>query len=230
MKQNNLLLASTKRASSADELDYLHHLLREAASPRKRLLKAILNFFVLWGALLLGLLFASGVLSYLATGNELLTSILSFSGLREVAIVISASFALLSTYRWLKAWENPYPDILQDINDKKVIVETYVVQDMCRFQEPELGGFIYFLKVSEQAVFVIYDYQSQTENDAVFLVKRNMQLSLAPHCKKQLGQEWQGDDIFVSATYPLTLPPENWPQPETWLSVEWSQLPSFFSE
>ncbi|WP_022943085.1 hypothetical protein [Psychromonas hadalis] len=229
MKKNDLIVASTTRASTVNELDYLHHLLKKAVRPRKRYLKAILNVLVLWGFSLLGLLLASGLFSYLAHYSTMLSSLLNLPMLKEVLIFTTGCYALFSTKKWLAEWENPYPLILQDIQCAQVEDESYFVHDLCRFQVPELGGFIYFLKISEQAVFVIYDYQSQDDVNHAFLVQKKLTLSKAPCCDHYLEYVFTGDGVALSATYPLTVVPEEWPLPDRWLALPWSQLRPTFS-
>jgi hypothetical protein len=235
MKKNNipcanLTSASSTRASTAEEIEYLKHRLQQTLSPRKRLLKAILNTLVMWGGALLGLLLISGVASSLAHYSELLSQIISYSGTKKLVIVGTALYALFSTYRWLTTTENTYPLILQDITDATVVDETYPIQAVCRFQEPEMGGFIYLLKISEQAIFVLYDYQSQTKPDNVFLIQDKLILSKASHCDHYVKRQFTGEPLIVKNTYPLTLPPEQWPVPNTWLSMSWLDITSYFSQ
>jgi hypothetical protein len=235
MKKNNLSIVnstriSSKRASTSEEIEYLEQLLQQSLNPRKRLLKAILNTLVMWGGLLLVLLLLSGIANYFAQDNAQLTSLLSISGLQEFLIASSASYALFSTYRWITTSENAYPLILQDINNALMLDETYYVQEVCRFQEPEMGGFIYFLKISEKKIFVVYDYQSQGNSDRFFLLQQSLILSYAPHCGQYVSQCFKGDPIAVSKTHSLTVPPEQWPLSNTWLILSWAEIVSTFSQ
>lgn len=235
MKKNNLSVtnltsASSKRTSTSEEIEYLQQLLQQTLSPRKRLLKAILNTLVMLGGALLVLLLLSGIANYFAHDNAQLASLLSISGLQEFLIASSASFALFNTYRWSTTSENDFPLILQDINDAHVLDEIFYVQEVCRFQEPEMGGFIYFLKISDQKIFVVYDYQSQVNPDSVLLLQKNLILSQAPHCGHYISQCFNGDPIAIKITHSLTAPPEKWPQPDTWLLSPWADLESKFGK
>ncbi|GLS91693.1 hypothetical protein GCM10007916_27620 [Psychromonas marina] len=231
MTKNDVMVASQTRAINSEEVAHLTHLLKGAISPRKRLLKAILNSFVVWGCSLLALLMLSGFLSYLSTHSSLVTVLLNYSHLPTIAIITTGCFALFSSYKWLKDLPNPYPLILQDINSGEVVEETYNVQQVCRFQEPELGGFIYFLKISEQDVFVLYDYasqeassQSKEHSPSDFLVQTQLLLIRAPNSGYYLQHQFSGETVPVSNTYPLTLTPEKWPAADSWSSLSWSQL------
>ena len=226
----SLITTHLKRENKAEEVEYLQHLLQRALSPRKRTLKAILNTLVMLGGTLVALLLVSGVASYLTPYSEYLRLLLNFAYLQELAITASSCFALYSSYRWLKSEENNYPLILQDITEAQVFDETYVVLDVCRFQEPKMGGFIYFLKISAQDIFVVYDYQSQTESNQVLLILNQLTLSRAPHSGFYVSQRFQGQAVALSATYPITLPPEKWPKPDSWLSLSWSDLESSFNQ
>lgn len=230
MIQNDLIASRETRATTEDEVEYLQHLLNAAPSPRKRVLKGALNFLVLWGFSLLGLLLASGLFNYLAKSNANITSALAFPYLKELLIVVTGLYALYSTNKWLSGWDNPYPNILLDMNARQVSDETYPVQAVCRLQEPEFGGFIYFLKISEQVVFVTYDYQSQHEPNSELVIKDKLILSRAPHCKNYTKQVYSGEQLFLSGTYPLILPPEKWPLPDSWLSLSWSQIVTIYSQ
>lgn len=236
MIKNKAQIASHKRAMSTDEQQQLEYLLTESLSPRKRRLKAILNTFVVWGALLFALLMLSGLFSYLALQSPIFSNILLFPHLQLIAVLTTALIAIASTYLWLKKLENLYPLILQDLQSLNIIDESYIIQDVCRFQEPQHGGYIYFLKVSEQAVFVIYDYQSQSVDQNInkltespFLVLNKLMISSAALSGYCLKYTLSGHIVAISATYPLTLPPENWPLSETWSSTSWSKLAKVYS-
>lgn len=229
MKKNERQVSSFTRAMNSDERHHLTYLLKQVMSPRKRLLKAILNSFVIWGFLLVVLLLFAGVISYLAQYSVLISSLLNFPYLEPLMIISSAVYALFCSYQWLQVTENAYPVILQDIEAGEVIDECYHVQQVCRFQEPELGGFIYFLKISAQDIFVIYDYQSQGDHNSNFVLKTQLTLARSPQSNYQLMHYFSGEKISISETYPLTVAPEKWPVADNWLSLPWSQLPLTFS-
>ncbi|PKF60692.1 hypothetical protein CW745_14280 [Psychromonas sp. psych-6C06] len=224
MSQSDLSVSSVARASTAEELDYLQHLLQRAMTPRKRLLKATLNFLVLWGFSLLGLLMVSGIASYLAQYSQILTNFLALPYLAWLSVIASGCYASFSSYRWLQKLDNPYPLILKDINTQQVIEETYHVQAVTRLQEPEFGGFIYCLKVDEKAVYVIYDYESQSNKKHVFPVFETLILNRALHSGHYLSHQFKGQPLVCSETLSLALPPDKWPLPETWLPQTWSNL------
>ena len=220
----------------SDEKTHLEHLLKRALSPRKCLLKAILNTFVLWGAMLFLLLMLSGLVNYLAQQNLFLTNLINFPYFQQIAVIATAGLASLSTYKWLKRIENPYSLILQDIRGAVIEEENYIIEEVCRFQESHHGGYIYFLKVSEQDVFVVYDYQSQknsiqNSHSTVksFSLLTKLTLSRSPKSNYYLNYALSGEKVTNYNTYPLNLVPEKWPLSETWCSVPWSRLESVFS-
>ena len=229
--RKNKWITSRTRPSTNDEKEHLEYLLKRAVSPRKRYLKAILNVFVLWGALLLGLLMLSGLFSYFTLQSTFFSPILSFTYLQPLLISVAAFYSLFSTYKWLQRWAYPYPLISQDINVGQVVDEVYLVLDVCRFQEPVNGGFIYFLKISEKDVFIIYDYSSQNISEyskSEIVIKTELTLSRAPNSDYYLKYNFNGDIIAISNTYPLNLSPDKWPSAESWSLISWSKLKQNF--
>jgi len=224
MKQNELIVSAHRRQSTRDELDHLRRLLKGEMSPRKRYLKAILNSLVAWAGLLILAMLLSGVLGYFAQRNTALASLLALPGLTFIVVVSTAIYALLNSYRWLHKMGNQYPDIVRDIEIQEVVEECYCVQQVIRFQEPTLGGFIYFLKISECHTFVLYDYQSQHNNNHLFPLKTQLTIYRAPYSDHLLGHHFSGEENTVVASYPLTIPPKQWPLDNHWISVPWSQL------
>lgn len=237
MNKNNLLIACKSRALSVDEKEQLEQLLTQLLSPRKRLLKATLNTLVLLGFLLFVLLMLSGIVSYFAEQNLLLAAIYKLPYLQTFAVLISACYALFSSYRWINNMDNDYPLIVKDLKDDLVVDETYYVQDVCRFQEPEYGGFIYFLKISEQDVFVLYDYASQSSNgqtkdanDNPLAIGRSLTLSRAAQSRCYLNYHFGGEIVVITNSYAINLSPDKWPLGLSWCSYSWSQLHSEFSK
>lgn len=232
MIKNRAQVAYHKREMRSDEKAYLEHLLKRALSPRKRLLKAILNTFVLWGAMLFLLLMLSGLVNYLAQQSLFLSNLIHFPFLQQITVIVTAVLASLSTYRWLKGVEDPYALILKDLKEGVIVEESHSIEEACRFQESYHGGYIYFLKVSEQDVFVVYDYQSQkgsVENCHSLSILSKLTLSRSPKSNYYLNYALSGEKICNCNTYQLNLAPEKWPLSETWCSVPWSRLESVFS-
>lgn len=91
-----------------------------------------------------------------------------------------------------------------------------------RLQEPEHGGLIYFLHTTDDRVFVLYDYDSQQRGvdgkdplRSKFRPTRELLLVRAPASGRTLERRFSGERLPLAAPLPLDLPPEQWPEDET---------------
>ncbi len=216
-----------QRAINEDELAYLEMLLASVLNPRKRLLKTILNLLVVWSFSLIGFTIAWFIASFaLQQGWQIDISVTSSAGvyIKWAGIIFSGLYAIYSTTRWLAELPNQYALITQDLQQATVNEQTFKVSDVVRFQEPELGGYIYFLQI-EQKVLVLYDYQSQEEGESSdFVVKGNIHRGQAPESGFYFEPQFSGETVNVSASYKLTLKPEEWPEPDSWCKTPWHEL------
>jgi len=153
-----------ERALTMMEQDTLQAYLSRLPTSSVRFRRAIANALVHWAVTLLVFVVAWYVAAWLA---KKLTRV-SFGWKSSWALPIlavgassSGAFAVLSTLRWMRDWRDVRPLVLRDLNRGVATEEALLVTAAKRFQEPEHGGLIYFLRTNDDRVFVLYDYESQ---------------------------------------------------------------------
>jgi hypothetical protein len=148
-----------------------------------------------------------------------------------VAAPICAALAVASSVKWVRRWPDPRPLLSADLADSNVVEESYVFAEAKRFQEPEHGGLMYFLKTHAGEVFTVFDYESQTlaleERDPLQSSYRpcaNLLLVRAPNSRAVLSTTSSGPELTVGQPMELALAPEKWPEPEALCDIPWEQL------
>ena len=139
------------RDATAAETAYLEQLLVEAPTTSRHWKQGAENALVLWAASLLGLVAIWLGLAWLAR-----TFFTIEFGLRSeaavwffgIAVPVCLIYAVISSARWIRGWYDYRSLLRADISDQKVEEEHYVFTETKRFQEPEHGGLIYFLRTS----------------------------------------------------------------------------------
>ncbi|MBB1272380.1 hypothetical protein [Psychromonas sp. SR45-3] len=216
--------------------------------PQKRYLKAALNTAVFWVFSLAAfciLWFISSLLvasfSTLDIGISSQYAIFIF----PTAIVLAAIFAINSTRKWLAESDNLYTLVKADLKAQQVCKASFKVMGVKCFKEPEHGGVLYCLLLQTNSVTgssdtqckanmirVIYDYQSQQAKiDPTTLLKPsdNITIITAPQSLLVLDNIFEGERLADIKHFALTLPPEKWPKPDSWLDEDWQELENSYS-
>ena len=228
-----------EREMTDKERKFLINLLKKAPSNFKRWMRGAQNAFVLWAVSLLGMVL---VWLFLAWLGQLAVNI-DFGIKSHYAIWVVIFFAPLcgfyasySSFIWVKAWPDDRKALRQDIGGGKVIDERYKVTDVMRFQEPEHGGLIYFLRLDDDRLLVLYDHESmELEMDgkgalaSSFKPCRDLHITRAPNTGYFLNQEFSGEQVPLLDPIDLTVSPDHWPEPESWCQIPWSELKSRLS-
>jgi hypothetical protein len=148
-----------------------------------------------------------------------------------IATPICAVLAIASSVKWVRRSPDPRPQLHADIAQSQVVEERYVFTDAKRFQEPEHGGLMYFLKTDANEVFTVFDHESQTrgveEQDPLqssYRPRANLLLVRAPNSHVVLSSQSSGPELAVGQPIELTLAPEEWPEPEALCPIPWDQL------
>jgi hypothetical protein len=226
--------STASRNATPAEVDSLRKFLAEAPSALKRLKHGAGNAFVLWAVSLLVV-----VVAWLAVGWLVGKALNLNLGLHSsatawvvaVATPLCAVFAVLSSIRWVRAWPDFGPQLQSDLTRAEVIEERYVFTETKRFQEPEHGGLIYFLRSTENEVFTVYDHESQTlglDDKDPLLSSYRPQASLlivrAPSSGFVLSSQSSGAELRVGPPLELSVKPAEWPEAESLCSIPWEQL------
>ena len=226
--------STVPRSATPEELESLRKRLAGAPDLIKRLRRGATNAFVLWAAGLLAV-----AVGWLALG-WVLGKVLNLNlGMHSsttgwvvaVATPLCAVLALLSSIKWVRSWPDYRPQLQDDLNRAKVIEESYRFIGAKRFQEPEHGGLIYFLHSTENEVFTVYDYESQTlgvdDKDPLLSPYRpqaGLRLVRAPASGYVLSTQSSGAELSVGLPLALTVKPAEWPEDESLCPIPWDQL------
>lgn len=154
-------------------------------------------------------------------------------GMTIVWSLIGLSF-FYATFNIMRGGRPVSPEnigIAADLRAGKVRVEEIEFVDIKGFEEPEHGGFLYFLKTTDDRVFAALDYESQTLaiNDEDPLTspdrpRRLLKLVTAPISGQCLNFRFSGDLLECSQWFVLTADLERWPDFESFVAVDWNDL------
>ena len=147
--------------------------------------------------------------------------------------VICGIYAAVSTLRWMRGWRNLRPLILQDLARGLVTEENLEFTAAKRFQEPEHGGLIYFLRTRDDRVFVLFDHLSQDLGvqgknpfSSRFEPKAHFCLIRAPASRYVLSSSFSGPPLQLVEPLYLGAPPKRWPESEEFCDIRWDDLES----
>lgn len=214
---------SKSRAMTPEERSSLEEMLKEARAVRPWKV-AFTGFVATWVFSILLVLVVYRALSWL--------NLISFSDL-GVAILIVVAGILSAAYmlRWVLSLKDNQAPMVRDLKGGVVAEESLEFDAAKRFQEPEHGGLLYFLRTAGNRVFVLYDYESQDLGAAgkdplksPFRARRYLRLARAPVSRVVLGQKLSGPELEIEATHQLGLPPDEWPESEEYCRISWDHL------
>jgi hypothetical protein len=226
--------SATQRTATPEEAATLRGLLASAPSQVARLRAGAGNAVVFWAASMLAI-----AVLWLVGGWLAGKMFGSGFGLRSpetvwvlgVAAPVCALLAVASSVKWVRRWPDPRPLLNADLAQSSVTEESYVFTEAKRFQEPEHGGLMYFLKTDAGEVFTVFDYESQTraleEQDPLqssYRPRANLLLVRAPNSRAVLSSSSSGPELAVGPPIDLALAPTEWPKPETLCDIPWEQL------
>jgi hypothetical protein len=139
--------------------------------------------------------------------------------------------AIRSTVRWVKTLPDNRSELAADLAKGAVSDETYRVVGAKRFQEPEHGGLIYFLRTEDDRVLALYDHESQDlsvrgedPQQSSFRPRAELTLTRAPATRFVLDKRFNGQPIETPPPIELSAPPHEWPENEAFCDVPWDDL------
>ena len=223
-----------QRPATEAERAALEKMLANAATTRRRWKQGIENALVLWAASLLGLVVIWLAFAWL--GRKLFD--VEF-GLHSSAMIwvlgvatpLCAVYAAVSSVRWIRDWTDYRPLLRADIEGAQVSEEHYVFTEAARFQEPEHGGLIYFLRTVEDKVLALFDYESQESGTqdgdplkSSFRPKSKLVMIRAPKATFVISKVFSGEALEVGDPIDLAVAPKEWPESESYCSIPWAEL------
>lgn len=219
---------------SDEERQQLGAILKQTKGTIGRWIRGAENAFVLWAVLTLLFLVAWWAVAWVARKTfhaEIGYRNASALWMAAAGAVACASYAIISTIRWIRSWPDIRPDIRADIAGGNVIEETYVFTEAKRFQEPEHGGLFYYLHTTDDEVLVMFDEESQdfgAQGDdplkSSFRPSANLTIVRAPKTKLVLSKQFSGSGLDAGVPIELKTPPRSWPESETLTKIPWNDL------
>lgn len=224
----------------------LSQILSTLPVPRKRHLKAALNTAVFSVFSLAGFCifwFVASIILAAFTNIDIGISSVYSSAIFIVAIITALAIAINSTKNWLANSVNDYGLINTDIKARKIADQTFSIQDVKCFKEPEHGGLLYFLLLSSDnptstedsslRIRAIYDYESQNvevEQHKLLVIKQELTISTAPHSQFVLSNTFKGQELGQTTVFDLAVSPTQWPKADSWFQGHWNMLETQFGK
>ncbi|MES1264651.1 MAG: hypothetical protein ABUU24_03245, partial [Variovorax sp.] len=225
-----------QRQATPAELELLANVLRNSATAVRRWKQGVENALVLWAASLLGVVviwLAAAWVARKVVNAEFGLSSPAAVWLVAVVAPLCGIYAAVSSVRWVRGWKDYRPLLRADIEGAKVQEEHYVFTEAKRFQEPEHGGLIYFLRTTEGKVLTLFDHESQDlgtqERDPLTSSFRPMSALVmvrAPKTGFVVGKSFAGAPLEVGPPVTLDVDPKYWPESESYCSIQWAELES----
>lgn len=227
-----------ERTATTAELTFLQERLDNAPTTGYRWKQGAESALVFWASSLLGLCVIWLALAWL--GQKLFEV---DYGLRSpaalwiwsIAIPLCAVLGVVSSIRWLQGWRDYRPLLRSDISNALVAEEHYVFSESKRFQEPEHGGFLYFLRIDKDRSLVLFDHESQdlgVQGDdplkSSFSPQSRLIMVRAPHSRFVISTTFSGESLATGDPLPLELDPSEWPEQETLCDIPWAELETKF--
>lgn len=221
------------------ERQFLQEVLEKLPDKNTRCREAVENAIVMFFAILLGLLLVWLFISWVV--NAVFATNIGFKSDFVLPVVgmlmlVSFIFSVKSTLKWMKSWVNLKPKIVEDLKSNQTQEQNLTIIDAKRFEEPEHGGLIYFLKVKGKLdSYVIYDNESQNLGaqgkepfDSKFRVKRHLKIVTAPISQWIIESRFSGQEITIDETAEIWIHPKNWAEPDSWCNIPWDELERHF--
>lgn len=222
------------REMTKEERNHLERLANSAATKTKRWLEGAVNALVLWAVYLLLFALAWTLSAWLlgaAFDVNLGWKSPAAPWILAACVPSCAVVAIVSSVRWVKGSTDIRPLLLADLKDGRVVEERYSFTASKRFQEPEHGGLMYFLRTTDDKVLTLFDYESQNlgvdRQDPLksgFRPLTKLLMVRAPQSRVVINQEFSGSLLNPGDPQDLAAPPELWPDSESYCNIPWDDL------
>jgi hypothetical protein len=229
-----MLNETIPRAAEPSERRYLADALRRAPTRMQRLRRGIVNGVLLCAASSLILVLAwaalAAVLQRVSHLNVGWHSSIAL-GISAVILIVAPTGSVFSTFRWMRGWKDIRPLLAADLESGIVVEEHYELAEARRFQEPEYGGLVYFLRSTDGRVLTLYDHESQSlgaHDEDPFMStlqpKSHLVIVRAPNARFVLDLQFSGRLLDPGATLQLAIPSRLWPESEELCTIPWDAL------
>jgi hypothetical protein len=229
-------MQSKQRAMTEQERAHLRESLRNAPSLWKL---GIGNSVPVWAVSMFGFLALWTLIAW--ASNALFALHIGWRSSYALWILAAgalacAALAIASTLRWLKS-SGEYRSLAQADLDNGVVMDEHLeFLAAKRFQEPEHGGLMYLALTTDNRVFTLYDHESQrlglTGRDPLtssFQPSTQLRIVRAPLTRFAIAKTISGVPLVADIAGELTVPPEQWPEPDEFCDIPWHELERRFS-
>lgn len=222
--------ASKIRPMSDAEREFVAGLLNVQSS-RSRFWKLSLeNFVVMWAVatlvVIVGWLLLAWVTKLVLDWRIGMSSPVAI-WVAGLGVPLCGVIAGVSTIRWVKTWPDYRSNLESDLAEGVVSEERYKISGVKRFQEPEHGGLIYFLRTTDDRSLVLYDDESQRVDDSLkstFRPSEDLVMVRAPSTGFVIEKVFSGAPLSLPNPIQLVAPPNQWPENEAFTDIPWDDL------
>jgi membrane protein implicated in regulation of membrane protease activity len=144
-------------------------------------------------------------------------------------------YTVSSQIRWTmrskRAQRQRLAELEADLAGGQVRDETFTVTAVKRLRDPEHGMLMLFLRLSNDKIFVLYDYGS-AETGAEGPAQPKLTPATTFHLltfpvSKARSWSFSGDPLPLPT--PLELTSDDWPDDESWCKVSWDRIEEHFA-
>lgn len=147
----------------------------------------------------------------------------------------SAVVAVVTAVLWVTVRKNDRLELLADLKAGRVVEEDYEFTAAMRMQEQEHGGLFYFLRSTDGAVLVLFDYESQDigvqGDDPLtnsFKPRTRLTMVRAPETRLVIDKTFSGDSLDAGDPLDLLASPNDWPEDDEFCDIPWDNLEATF--
>ena len=119
----------------------------------------------------------------------------------------------------------------KDLEEKILKVSEYPIYEAKVFEEPEHGGFIYFVRTSGDKVLALFDSESQDlsidgqdPKDSSYKIRNVLKISRAPNSNIIVDEQFNGDLVQISELEIFTENTKIWPEHAEFVKCQWEKV------
>ena len=121
--------------------------------------------------------------------------------------------------------------VKKDLEVKILKVSEYPIYEAKVFEEPEHGGFIYFVRTSGDKVLALFDSESQDlsidgqdPKDSSYKIRSVLKISRAPNSNIIVDEQYSGDLVQISELEVFTENTKIWPEHAGFVKCKWENV------
>lgn len=121
--------------------------------------------------------------------------------------------------------------IKKDLAKNIVKVSEYPISEVKVFEEPEHGGFIYFVRTFDSKVIALFDSESQDlsidgedPNNSPYKIRNILKISRTPIANHIVDEEFSGDIVAIPELKLFTDNTNIWPEHADLIKCKWENI------